>query len=181
MRERGYASEPSIVKFCRPKRRPTPCYRGGGEACGIQNVRSSILSPLSRCGLFNAGTRCVRTAVANRAPAHKTWNDTWIGHPRAIASPRVVRIEDLRPLARRRVPNAVFDYLNGGARFHEHHSLLVRCGRAPVRQLRLPRVGVTDRQVEFGASHLVGQIGGKVPRHSILPEFRGVGDNRCQG
>src|SRR5260370_17428166 len=34
---------------------------------------------------------------------------------RKVASPRVVGIEDLRPLARRRVPKAVFDYLDGGA------------------------------------------------------------------
>ncbi len=35
--------------------------------------------------------------------------------PRAVASPRVVNIEDLRPLAQRRLPRAVFDYLDGGA------------------------------------------------------------------
>ncbi len=34
---------------------------------------------------------------------------------RAIASPRVVNIEDLRPLARRRLPKVVFDYVDGGA------------------------------------------------------------------
>src|SRR4029450_192045 len=34
---------------------------------------------------------------------------------RKVASPRVVCVEDLRPLARRRVPRAVFDYLAGGA------------------------------------------------------------------
>jgi isopentenyl diphosphate isomerase/L-lactate dehydrogenase-like FMN-dependent dehydrogenase len=34
---------------------------------------------------------------------------------RAVAFPRVVSIEDLRPLARRRLPRAVFDYLDGGA------------------------------------------------------------------
>jgi len=33
----------------------------------------------------------------------------------SVASPRVVSIEDFRPLARRRVPQAVFDYLDGGA------------------------------------------------------------------
>ena len=33
----------------------------------------------------------------------------------AVASPRVVCIEDFRPIARRRVPRAVFDYLDGGA------------------------------------------------------------------
>jgi isopentenyl diphosphate isomerase/L-lactate dehydrogenase-like FMN-dependent dehydrogenase len=34
---------------------------------------------------------------------------------RKVASPRVVSIEDFRPLARRRLPKAVFDYLDGGA------------------------------------------------------------------
>jgi isopentenyl diphosphate isomerase/L-lactate dehydrogenase-like FMN-dependent dehydrogenase len=34
---------------------------------------------------------------------------------RAVASPRVVCIEDFRRLARRRLPKAVFDYLDGGA------------------------------------------------------------------
>src|ERR1700731_4059092 len=37
------------------------------------------------------------------------------GPSRAVASPRVVSIEDFRPLARRRVPKPVFDYLDGGA------------------------------------------------------------------
>src|SRR6266849_9833261 len=34
---------------------------------------------------------------------------------RRVASPRVVSIEDLRPMARRRVPKGVFDYIDGGA------------------------------------------------------------------
>ncbi len=34
---------------------------------------------------------------------------------RAVASPRVVSIDDLRSLARRRVPKAVFEYIDGGA------------------------------------------------------------------
>jgi len=38
--------------------------------------------------------------------------DKW---PRSISSPRVVNIEDLRRLAERRLPRAVFDYLDGGA------------------------------------------------------------------
>jgi L-lactate dehydrogenase (cytochrome) len=37
------------------------------------------------------------------------------GASRAVASPRVVSIADFRPMARRRVPKAVFDYLDGGA------------------------------------------------------------------
>ena len=35
--------------------------------------------------------------------------------PKAVAAPRVVNIEDLRALARQRVPKMVFDYLDGGA------------------------------------------------------------------
>jgi isopentenyl diphosphate isomerase/L-lactate dehydrogenase-like FMN-dependent dehydrogenase len=35
--------------------------------------------------------------------------------PRSISSPRVVNIEDLRLRAERRLPRAVFDYLDGGA------------------------------------------------------------------
>jgi L-lactate dehydrogenase (cytochrome) len=34
---------------------------------------------------------------------------------RSVASPRVVSIEDFRPIARRRIPQSVFDYLDGGA------------------------------------------------------------------
>jgi isopentenyl diphosphate isomerase/L-lactate dehydrogenase-like FMN-dependent dehydrogenase len=33
----------------------------------------------------------------------------------AVASPRVVCIEDFRPIARQRIPQSVFDYLDGGA------------------------------------------------------------------
>jgi len=34
---------------------------------------------------------------------------------RAVVSPHVVNIDDLRDLARRRVPRMVFDYIDGGA------------------------------------------------------------------
>jgi isopentenyl diphosphate isomerase/L-lactate dehydrogenase-like FMN-dependent dehydrogenase len=34
---------------------------------------------------------------------------------RSVASPRVVSIEDFRPIARQRLPQSVFDYLDGGA------------------------------------------------------------------
>ena len=34
---------------------------------------------------------------------------------RSVASPRVVCVEDFRPIARQRVPKSVFDYLDGGA------------------------------------------------------------------
>ena len=34
---------------------------------------------------------------------------------RRVRSPKVVNVQDLRPLARRRLPNVVFDYLDGAA------------------------------------------------------------------
>src|SRR4249920_2265226 len=34
---------------------------------------------------------------------------------RSVASPRVINIHDLRRLAKRRLPQVVFDYLDGGA------------------------------------------------------------------
>src|SRR5271169_1190794 len=37
------------------------------------------------------------------------------GASRAVSSPRVVNVGDLRPIARRRLPRVVFDYLDGGA------------------------------------------------------------------
>lgn len=39
---------------------------------------------------------------------------------RAVASPRVVCIDDFRPIARQRLPKAVFDYLDGGAEGRLH-------------------------------------------------------------
>ena len=35
--------------------------------------------------------------------------------PRAVRAPRVVNIHDFRRLARRRLPAAIFDYIDGGA------------------------------------------------------------------
>src|SRR5215470_4092836 len=34
---------------------------------------------------------------------------------RKVRSPRVINVQDFRPLARRRLPKVVFDYLDGGA------------------------------------------------------------------
>jgi isopentenyl diphosphate isomerase/L-lactate dehydrogenase-like FMN-dependent dehydrogenase len=41
--------------------------------------------------------------------------DVAIRVPRSLQSPRVINIDDLRRLARRRLPRVVFDYLDGGA------------------------------------------------------------------
>lgn len=47
--------------------------------------------------------------------AHPTHHLHIIRPSRAVSSPRVVNIEDLRRLARNRLPRVVFDYLDGGA------------------------------------------------------------------
>src|SRR5688572_22756552 len=41
--------------------------------------------------------------------------DVAIQVPRSLRSPRVINVDDLRRLARRRLPRVVFDYLDGGA------------------------------------------------------------------
>ena len=52
-------------------------------------------------------------APAGELKAAELWLiDKW---PRSLAAPRVVNIGDLRNLAQRRLPRAVFDYLDGGA------------------------------------------------------------------
>src|SRR5579863_3501651 len=61
---------------------------------------------------------------------------------RAVASPRVVSIEDFRPIARRRLPKPVFDYLDGGAE-----------GEVTLRENCRAFEGITFR-----------------PRHAVVPE-----------
>lgn len=60
-------------------------------------------------GLAGLGRRCCRGPAVDAALPTMTRN------ARTVASPRVVNIEDLRQLARRRLPKVVFDYLDGGA------------------------------------------------------------------
>jgi isopentenyl diphosphate isomerase/L-lactate dehydrogenase-like FMN-dependent dehydrogenase len=52
---------------------------------------------------------CRPLSARHRARREMTWQT------RAVAAPRVVNIGDLRRLAKRRLPAAVFDYLDGGA------------------------------------------------------------------
>jgi isopentenyl diphosphate isomerase/L-lactate dehydrogenase-like FMN-dependent dehydrogenase len=54
-------------------------------------------------------------AMIRSHPAVSKHQDCKMSRASSVASPRVVCIEDFRPLARRRVPRAVFDYLDGGA------------------------------------------------------------------
>jgi hypothetical protein len=67
-----------------------------------------------------------------------------------VASPRVVNIEDLRPLARLRLPKVVFDYIDG-ASVGELDSSYVNvpsgwaCHPAPVSMTRIPRAEPGNR------------------------------------
>src|SRR3984885_10148412 len=69
----------------------------------------------------NFGSAAVRAVVGYRAASEfrtqtsQTLEKQMTRGSRAVASPRVVCIEDFRPMARSRVPKPVFDYLDGGA------------------------------------------------------------------
>jgi len=56
-----------------------------------------------------------RAASEFRTQTSQTLEKQMTRGSRAVASPRVVCIEDFRPMARSRVPKPVFDYLDGGA------------------------------------------------------------------
>ena len=67
---------------------------------------------------------------------------------RAVAPPRVVSVEDLRSLARRRLPGVVFDYVDGGA---EGEVTLRENRRAFDAVTFRPRQGVVIRQCDLRA------------------------------
>src|SRR5262249_21936330 len=64
---------------------------------------------------------------------------------------QVVSIEDLRQLARRRLPRAIFDFFGGGA----EDEVTLRENRAAFERVRLlPRVLVNVAKVDMGAELL---------------------------
>jgi len=65
---------------------------------------------------------------------------------RSVAPPRVLNIEDLRRVARRRMPRVVFDYIDGGA---ERERTLTENCRAYEDVLFRPRSAVATRQVDL--------------------------------
>src|SRR5512147_2860281 len=70
---------------------------------------------------------------------------------RSVAPPRVLNIEDLRRVARRRMPRVVFDYIDGGA--ERERTLKENC-RAYEDVLFRPRSAVATRQVDLRTSVL---------------------------
>ena len=71
---------------------------------------------------------------------------------RAVASPRVVNIEDLRSLARARLPKIVFDYLDGGAE-----------DEVTLQANRRAFDAVTFRLQDFGCEELAWLVLDKIP------------------
>jgi len=68
---------------------------------GLVNWIRASVEPISRAlGRYNRGL---------------AETESMLNPSRRVASPRVININDLRPLARRRLPRAVFDYLDGGS------------------------------------------------------------------
>src|SRR3989454_7323971 len=93
---------PSGSKDRQSERRPTLRDVAGDAAC------PALHPPTSR-------SRLTRRLFSQILGPHRATLEMTSRASRKVASPRVVCIEDLRPLARRRVPKAVFDYLDGGA------------------------------------------------------------------
>lgn len=70
-------------------------------------------------------------------------------HTRKVASPHVVNINDLRTLARRRVPRVVFDYVDGGAEdeitLRENRRAFEEITFRPRQAVALPRCDLRTR------------------------------------
>ena len=100
-------------------------------------------------------TKCTRNACSRpRGAVQSRTLDTEVLPTRKVAFPRVVNIEDLRRLARRRLPNAVFAYIDGGAEdeitldansraFHDVTFRPRQCVPVPQCDLRATIVGTT--------------------------------------
>src|SRR5437868_397914 len=85
-----------------------------------------------------------------------------------VLSPRVVNIEDLRRLARRRLPKVVFDYVDGGA-----EGAIERARRAGYSALVVTIdtavAGLRERDVKNGMTQLLGgRLLAKIP---FLPQL----------
>jgi len=68
-----------------------------------------------------------------------------------LASPRIVNIKDLRDLARRRLPDAVFDYLDGAA---DDEVTLKDSERAYQEVIFKPRFAVATPECDLGVTVL---------------------------
>lgn len=74
----------------------------------------------------------------------------------SVASPRVVNISDLRLLAQRKLPRAVFDYLDGGAEaeftLRENRAAFQEVAFRPRHAVSVPQTDLRTRVLGFGLS-----------------------------
>ena len=66
---------------------------------------------------------------------------------------KVVNVEDLRQMARRRIPRAIFDYVDGGA----YDEATLRANRSDLESMRLRQRVMVDVSARSLAGSLVGQ------------------------
>jgi len=75
---------------------------------------------------------------------------------RAVASPRVINIDDLRSLARRRVPQIVFNYIDGGAEsestMRENHRAFEAVTFRPRQAVSIPNCNLRTSVLGFDLS-----------------------------
>jgi L-lactate dehydrogenase (cytochrome) len=86
---------------------------------------------------------------------------------RRVSSPQVVNVEDLRKLARNRLPRVVFDYLDGGA---ENEITLLNNQRAFDAVTFRPKNAVSVPQCELGTKVLGHQLSfpGLLPSQALI-------------
>src|SRR2546428_13012378 len=163
---------PSGSKDRQSERRPTLRDVAGDAAC------PALHPPTSR-------SRLTRRLFSQARGRHRATLEMTSRASRKVASPGVVCIEDLRSLAGRRVPKAVFDYLDGGA---EGEVTLRENCRAFEDVIFRPRhaVSISDcdlrtRVLGFDLSlpFLLAPVGNpRAPRNADLARDRGVRPRR---
>jgi len=77
--------------------------------CGLRELSRERLIPIAEADSAHGR---MRVRAWTSGPKKPTGDAKGL---RTVASPRVINIEDLRRLARRRLPQVVFDYVDGGA------------------------------------------------------------------
>ncbi len=96
---------------------------------------------------------------------------------RSVASPRVVSIGDLRPLARKRLPRVVFDYIDGGAEgeitLRENCRAFEELSFRPRQAVAVPQCNMATR-VLVAAKSLRHEPPAPPARRTFCRRFRGT-------
>jgi len=124
------------------------------QACFLPVAVPAPLAPDDGAAGASAA-RAAPPATCALLPA-TLWRAGMTRGARAVASPRVVRIEDLRRLAKRRLPRVVFDYIDGGA----EDEVTLRANTAAFAAVAFrPRQGVAVAAVDLRTTVLGTSLG----------------------